>query len=590
MVHILSHSSITFVSDLDASFRSESTSGVLHGSKKSTDDSIGFHITTIFVWVTRSGHLGSIVDHLCDRFGYDEKSFIFVPYSNKEKWIKNYSFAIPSMECDSQGNVIPFGGTASTAVFWNTDSVELMTLTPLKVMLERREKVAQRFSRGGLGVFDYPKWGVPSTETGDSEEIMKHAYLRDGESVEGSRSRFSKKKTHFYTCYNRNERIPENATWLVVVDVMLVDYEVNVLSSDPSILGIELFGEKTYVDDNAWFKLGTSLRWIIVHDSSFYISNSVFRALYYGVHDVDEYDTDSYTVPKGLDTMSKLKGVVYVRELEEAETDFASEKMASFYRRNLSITQWVYSFLNDYHIKRRSFGKSAEYLPCETAKSIDFLERGFGHNLSDVVDLIRSFVEVPSSYSYNIYADRHHMHLGIKRHVSGEFRPYDPDWHFFVDPTDYDDMNNPNGQVYWFFNKLNGRHGASPSYYSPNCLGHEIPVNHRLHDIWANFRDTELRRPQESVSVSINQFHDYTFFHYLCNNLTNRSKEQLLTAILHENSSFLSELVLPDDDGTRRQFVKQLVMNDWFVRLFEEIRQEEGSSDGSSLFSRMSDD
>eukprot|EP00956_Cyclotella_meneghiniana_P033843 scaffold99456_cov26-Cyclotella_meneghiniana.AAC.1 len=85
---------------------------------------------------------------------------------------------------------------------------------------------------------------------------MEHPYLRDGESVEGSRSRFSMKKTYFYKKYNRNERIPEDATWLVVVDVMLVDSGVNVLSSDPSILGIELFGEKTYVDDNAWFKLG----------------------------------------------------------------------------------------------------------------------------------------------------------------------------------------------------------------------------------------------------------------------------------------------------------------------------------------------
>eukprot|EP00956_Cyclotella_meneghiniana_P040172 scaffold188553_cov41-Cyclotella_meneghiniana.AAC.2 len=75
MVHTLSHSSITFVSDLDAPFQLGSTSGVLHGSKKSTDDSIGFHITTIFVWVTRSVHLDSTVDHLCDQFGYDKESF-----------------------------------------------------------------------------------------------------------------------------------------------------------------------------------------------------------------------------------------------------------------------------------------------------------------------------------------------------------------------------------------------------------------------------------------------------------------------------------------------------------------------------------
>ena len=94
-----------------------------------------------------------------------------------------------------------------------------------------------------------------------------------------------------------------------------------------------------------------------------------------------------------------------------------------------------------------------------------------------------------------------------------------------------------------------------------------------------------MRRPQDSVSVSINQYHDYIYFHHLCNNLTDRSKEQLLTAILHENSSFLSELVLPHDDGTRRQFVRQLMMNDWFVRLFEEIRKEEASSVCSSLFS-----
>ena len=593
MVHTLSHSSITFVSDLDAPFQLGSTSGVLHGNKKSTDDSIGFHITTIFVWVSRYVHVDSTVDHLCDQFGYDKESFVFVPYSNKENWIKNYSYAIPSMECDSQGNVIPFGGTAIPAVFWNTDYdefnyEELRTLTSFDVTLHRREKVAQHFSRGELGVFDYPNWGVPSNFTRDSAVIKEHPYLRDGESVEGSRSRFSTKKTYFYTKYNRNEKIPEDATWLVVVDVMLLDSGVNVLISDPSILGIELFGEKTYVDDSAWVKLGTSLRWIIVHDSSIYISNSVFRALYYGVHDVDEYDSDSYTGPKALDNLSKLVGVVYVRELEEAETHYATRQMASFFSRNQSITQWVCSFLDGFNRQRSKF---AEYLPCETAKSVDFLERGFGYYLSDVVDVIKSFAEVKSTYLYNNYAVRHNMHLGIKRHVSGKFRPYDPDWHINVDPDDFDNMNNQSGQVYWFFNKLNGRHGISPSSYSHNCLAHEIPVNHWLHNIWANFRDTELRRPQDSVSVSINRSHDYTYFHYLCHNLTDRSKEQLLTAILHENSSFLSEMVLPDDDGTRRQFVRQLVMNDWFVRLFEEIRQEEASSECSSLFSStMSDE
>eukprot|EP00956_Cyclotella_meneghiniana_P042940 scaffold249353_cov82-Cyclotella_meneghiniana.AAC.25 len=216
------------------------------------------------------------------------------------------------MECDSHGNVIPFGGTASTSRFWNTDSEEIRTFTPFNITCERCQQVARKFSRDEWGIYNYEIWSVPENENKDSEEIRVHPYLRDGESVQGSRSRFSKKKTHFYTKYNMHEEIPRDATWMVVVDLMLVDSEVNVLSTDPSILGIELFGEKTFVDDKAWYKLRTSLRWIIVHDSSFYISDSVFRALYYGVHDVYEYDTDSDTGSKALDTLSKLIGVVYV--------------------------------------------------------------------------------------------------------------------------------------------------------------------------------------------------------------------------------------------------------------------------------------
>eukprot|EP00956_Cyclotella_meneghiniana_P039699 scaffold177464_cov23-Cyclotella_meneghiniana.AAC.1 len=86
--------------------------------------------------------------------------------------------------------------------------------------------------------------------------------------------------------------------------------------------------------------------------------------------------------------------------------------MASLYSGNRSITQWVYSFLNDFHVERNSFERSVEYLPGETAMSIDLLkrgllERGLEHNLSDVdpiVDLIRSFAKIRSIYVYNNYA------------------------------------------------------------------------------------------------------------------------------------------------------------------------------------------
>ena len=76
-----------------------------------------------------------------------------------------------------------------------------------------------------------------------------------------------------------------------------------------------------------------------------------------------------------------------------------------------------------------------------------------------------------------------------------------------------------------------------------------------------------MRRRKEIDSLSINRYRDYSSFCYLCNNLSDQSKEQLLTALLFGNT----ELILPDDDGTRRQFVEQLVMNDWFVRLFDQI-------------------
>eukprot|EP00956_Cyclotella_meneghiniana_P004081 scaffold4940_cov55-Cyclotella_meneghiniana.AAC.4 len=201
MVRTLSYSSITFASDLDVPFQSESTSGVLYGTKESVDDSTGMHITTLFVWVASSVHLRSTVDHLCNEFGYADESLIFLPYSNKQKWIKNYSIAIPSMECDSHGNVIPFGGTASAFVFRNTDSEELRTLTPFNIMCERRKKVARQFSRDEWDIYNYVNLGVPPTETEDSVEIMMHPYpyLCDGESVQGSRIVDLARRRHTFT-------------------------------------------------------------------------------------------------------------------------------------------------------------------------------------------------------------------------------------------------------------------------------------------------------------------------------------------------------------------------------------------------------
>eukprot|EP00956_Cyclotella_meneghiniana_P035002 scaffold110210_cov36-Cyclotella_meneghiniana.AAC.2 len=73
------------------------TPGILHGTKQSRPGT-----ASLFLWVADSNHLDTAVAHLSTVMGYNADSLLFIPYSSKENWIKNYPFAVPAMEWDEQ--------------------------------------------------------------------------------------------------------------------------------------------------------------------------------------------------------------------------------------------------------------------------------------------------------------------------------------------------------------------------------------------------------------------------------------------------------------------------------------------------------
>lgn len=104
MVTTVTSTTLTLQTDLTES-PPLNTPGILHGKKQSWN-SARLDTTTLFLWVADSTHLAAAVAHLSTAMGYNADSLLFIPYSNKENWIKNYSYAIPSMECDEEGVIV----------------------------------------------------------------------------------------------------------------------------------------------------------------------------------------------------------------------------------------------------------------------------------------------------------------------------------------------------------------------------------------------------------------------------------------------------------------------------------------------------
>eukprot|EP00956_Cyclotella_meneghiniana_P005764 scaffold7460_cov64-Cyclotella_meneghiniana.AAC.8 len=119
MVTTVTSTTLTLQTDLTES-PPLNTPGILHGTKQSWN-SARLDTTTLFLWVADSTHLATAVAHLSTVMGYNADSLLFIPYSNKENWIKNYSFAIPAMECDDEGVIVTVDNTNGIAT--NNSSV-----------------------------------------------------------------------------------------------------------------------------------------------------------------------------------------------------------------------------------------------------------------------------------------------------------------------------------------------------------------------------------------------------------------------------------------------------------------------------------